>query len=169
MVELNKYKNINEALIDYVKNIDKFESNIKIKINYNNINYDNESQTSIFKLAKKNYAINNKGKVLNNGEYIYVSNADIKESIAKTLRSLEQKIFIAEHLEIFNSLDEIIENGVLIAKADETKDRKQYKNWNYYITFIKIDGKNYIVQFDVVMRENNQKHCRLVRLYSFQK
>lgn len=90
-MKINKYKNINEALNDYVKNIDKFASDIQIKINYNNINYDGESQSSIFKLAKKNYANHNKGKVLNKREYIYVLNSDIKESISTVLKNSYQK------------------------------------------------------------------------------
>ena len=95
-----------------------------------------------------------------------MSNSDIKESIAKTVRNTNQKKLLAEHIEVFENLDRIIENGQVIARGSEMKGRSQYKNWDYYATPITINGENYIIEFDTVLRDNGQKHFRLERIYS---
>ena len=110
-VKLNSYNGISEAIYNYVNSIkDNFKTNIIIrKNNFNGIDYTKELQSTIFNQAKKEFNKIGKRMFKNNGENIYVSNADIKESIAKTVRSVEQKVLLIEHLTVFSYLDKIIE------------------------------------------------------------
>lgn len=166
---INSYQNINEAMYEFANNIkDNFETNINIKTNKSTVpvDYSTQSQTSIFNKAKSVFSKIGKNVFKNNGENIYVSNSDIKESIAKTVRNTNQKKLLAEHIEVFENLDKIIENGQVIARGSEMKGRSQYKNWDYYATPITINGENYIIEFDTVLRDNGQKHFRLERIYS---
>ena len=148
---INFYQNINEAMYEYANSVkDNFKTNINIKTNKSTIpvDYSAQSQTSIFNKAKSVFSKIGKNVFKNNGENIYVSNSDIKESIAKTVRNTNQKKLLAEHIEVFENLDKIIENGQVIARGSEMKGRSQYKNWDYYATPITINGENYIVEFD---------------------
>ena len=168
--ETKSYSNINDAVYDYANSIkNDFKSDINIATNKSllPIDYSKQSQTTIFSKAKEMFSKIGKSVFKNNGEDIYVSNGDIKESIAKTVRNNDQKKLIAEHLEVFNNLDKIIENGKLIAKADETKNRNNYDKWDYYATPINLNGEKYIIEFDTVYRndDNNRKHFRLERIY----
>ncbi len=167
-IKINSYTNITDALYDYANKIkNNFQTDIKIKRSKSNIltDYSKELQTTIYNKAKENFSKIGKRKFENNGEIIYVSNSDIKESIAKTVRNAEQKKLITEHMEVFANLDKIIENGVKIASAYERKERNKYNNWDYYATPIKIDNKNYIIEFDTVLKENDEKHFRLQRIF----
>lgn len=170
-IAIDKYQNINEAMYDYANKIkDNFNTTINIETNKTKIpvDYSQQPQTTIFQKAKEVFSKIGKNIFQNNGDNIYVSNGDIKESIAKTVRNIEQKKLLAEHIEIFSNLDRIIENGTLIAKGNETKGRSEYKKWDYYATPIKINGDNYIVEFDTVLRDNGQKHFRLERIYNLE-
>lgn len=165
---INTYQNINCAIYDYVNSIkENFQTDIDIKTNKTKIpiDYSTQSQMTIFNKAKEVFSKIGKNVFKNNGEDIYVSNSDIKESIAKTVRNTNQKKLLSEHIEVFRYLDKIIENGQIIARGSETKSRSQYKNWDYYATPITIDDQNYIVEFDTVLRDNDQKHFRLERIY----
>ena len=165
---INTYQNINCAIYDYVNSIkENFQTDIDIKTNKTKIpiDYSTQSQMTIFNKAKEVFSKIGKNVFKNNGEDIYVSNSDIKESIAKTVRNTNQKKLLSEHIEVFRHLDKIIENGQIIARGSETKSRSQYKNWDYYATPITIDSQNYIVEFDTVLRDNGQKHFRLERIY----
>ena len=167
--ELKQYENITDAVNDYANKVKSdFKTNIEIKTNKKiaPVDYKSQSQATIFQKAKSVFSKIGKSVFKNNGENIYVSNGDIKESIAKTVRNEQQKQLLSEHMEIFSNLDKIIENGELIAKGNETKGRSQFNNWDYYATPVKIDGENYIVEFDTVVRDNKQKHFRLERIYS---
>ena len=168
-VSTNAYQNIGEAMYDYANKIkNNFETNIEIETNKSKvpIDYSSQSQTTIFNKAKTVFSKIGKNVFKNNGENIYVSNSDIKESIAKTVRNTEQKKLLAEHIEVFENLDKIIENGEIIARGNEMKGRSQFQNWDYYATPIILNGENYIVEFDTVLRDNGQKHFRLERIYS---
>ena len=166
-IKLDSYERISDAIYNYADSIkNNFKTNINIKRNrIKNNDYSRELQSTIYNKAKENFNKIGKRIFENNGEYIYVSNADIKESIAKTVRSIGQKELIEEHLEIFAYLDKIIENGVKIASAKETKIRIYYYKWDYYVTPVIIDKEKYIVQFDVVLKENKEKHFRLERIF----
>lgn len=164
----NKYTNITEAINDYANNIkDNFDSNIKIEQKNNvPVDYAVQSQKSIFNKAKELFSNIGKKAFVNNDEsIIVVTNEDIKESVAKTVRNTEQKKLLAEHMEVFSSLDKIIENGERISSGPETKNRSQYQSWDYYVTPIYINGEKYIVQFDTVLRTDGEKHFRLERIY----
>lgn len=159
----NKQQNINCAIYDYVNSIkENFQTDINIETNKTKIPIDYSTQSQ---MMIKVFSKIGKNVFKNNGENIYVSNSDIKESIAKTVRNTNQKKLLSEHIEVFQHLDKIIENGQIIARGSETKSRSQYKNWDYYATPITIDGQNYIVEFDTVLRDNGQKHFRLERIY----
>ncbi len=165
---LKSYTNIKEAIEDYVKKIkNNFKPCVVIRT-HKKEDYTNELQTTIYNKAKEEFKKIGKNIFLNNGEEIYVSNADIKESIAKIVRSIYQKKLITEHLELFSKLDKIIENGKLITTTFETKLRKKYSNWEYYVTPIMINNQKYIVEFDVVIKENKEKHFRIQRIFKLQ-
>ena len=104
--KLKNYTNIWAAINDYISSFNgdfKTKVNIYIpKVKYN-INYENMLQTDIYKLAKSAFNKIGKNFFINNGEIIYVSNSDIKESIAKTVRYLEQKKMIHIHLMHLNT------------------------------------------------------------------
>ena len=165
-IKLDSYERISDAIYDYAESIkNNFKTDINIKRNKTkNTDYSRELQRTIYNKAKDAFSKIGRGIFENNGEYIYVSNADIKESIAKTVRSIGQKELIAEHLELFAYLDKIIEKGVKVASAHEVKSRSVFKKWDYYVTPIKIDNKKYLVEFDTVIRDNNEKHFRLERI-----
>lgn len=156
-------------MYDYANSIrDNFKTDINIETNKSTlpIDYSTQSQTSIFNKAKESFSKIGRKIFKNNNDNIIVTNEDIKESIAKTVRNTEQKKLLAEHIEVFNNLDKIIENGTKIASSTENKNRTKYQGWDYYATPIKIDGNNYIVEFDTVLRQDGEKHFRLERIYS---
>ena len=164
---IKQYTNITDAVVDYANNIkDNFHTDIIIKINENEIiDYSKELQTVIFRYAKKEFQHIGKKIFNNNNDIIHVSNGDIKESIAKTVRNSEQKQLLKEHIATFANLDKIIENGEKINFAPEVKNRPQFQNWFYYATFVKINQKNYIIEFDNTIRNNGEKHFRVMRIY----
>ena len=166
--ELKSYTNIKEAIEDYVKEIkNNFKPYVVIRT-HKKKDYSKELQTTIYNKAKEEFKKIGKNIFLNNGEGIYVSNSDIKESIAKIVRSDYQKQLLTEHLELFSKLDKIIENGKLVTSACETKNRWQNQKWDYYITPIKINCQKYIVEFDTLLRERNEKHFRIQRIFKLQ-
>ena len=90
----NKQQNINCAIYDYVNSIkENFQTDIDIKTNKTKIpiDYSTQSQMTIFNKAKEVFSKIGKNVFKNNGEDIYVSNSDIKESITKTARNTNQK------------------------------------------------------------------------------
>lgn len=104
---------------------------------------------------------------------IYVTNADINESISKTIKNVEQKKYIKENLAIFSQLDKIIENAEEISNSlIDNKGRTQYYNYKYYISIVEIDGKKYIVEFDTRLQKpegKDERHFRLERVYPIKK
>ena len=164
---IKQYTNITDAVVDYANNIkDNFHTNIIIKTNKEEIiDYSKELQTVIFRYAKKEFQQIGKKIFNNNNDIIYVSNGDIKESIAKTVRNSEQKQLLKEHIAIFSNLDKIIETAEKINFAPEVKSRIKYQIWNYYATAIKINNIRYITEIDIVIKENNEKHFRIMRIY----
>ena len=91
---INTYQNINCAIYDYVNSIkENFQTDINIESNKTKIQIDYiaQSQMTIFNKAKEVFSKIGKNIFKNNGEDIYVSNSDIKESIAKTVRNTNQK------------------------------------------------------------------------------
>ena len=165
--KLKKYTNITDAIIDYANEInDNFQTNIVINIKKDNlIDYSNELQTVIFNKSKQEFSKIGKKYFINNKDIIYVTNEDIKEIIAKTVRNLEQKKLINEQISLFSNLDKIIYNGKLITYTKELKNRQKYLKWKYYATPIKINRSKYIVEFDTVLRSDNEIHFRIMRLY----
>lgn len=166
-----KQKKLNDLLADYSLKINKDEkfSNIFIFTNQKNSFFRNKLQTEIYNLAKINFYKIGKRMFINDDtkEVIYVSNADIKESIAKTVRNAEQKKMLAFHIEIFGVIDKIIINGKLFSRSLELKNRDCYLNWRYYVTNVYINNIKYLVQFDVVLRSNSEKHFRIERIIQF--
>ena len=165
--KLKKYSNITDDIIDYANEInDNFQANIVINIKKDNlIDYSNELQTVIFNKSKQEFSKIGKKYFINNKDIIYVTNEDIKEIIAKTVRNLEQKKLINEQISLFSNLDKIIYNGKLITYTKELKNRQKYLKWKYYATPIKINRSKYIVEFDTVLRSDNEIHFRIMRLY----
>lgn len=171
MTKYNYKISIEKIIENYIKINSKKLKCIKITIskkiptNY----YLKMTHAEIFNVAKKSFSKINKNIFFNNGIKIYVSNRDIKESIAKTIRSINQREILNKHIIVFENLDKIIENGVIISSNKEMKKRKQFLYWDYYITVVNILNKKYIVEFDTVIRNNNEKHFRLERIYQIEK
>ena len=175
MIKEKEYTNITDAVNDYIKSVkNNFKTNINIDtriINSENdisVDYINLSQGIIYNRAKTLFNKINKKIIRNNKQDIYVTNSDIKESIAKTLKNSEQKVLLNENIAVFSKLDKIIEYGKKIANAPELKNRSKYSNWEYYATLVIIDGIKYIVEFDTVTdKSDNKRHFRLARIYNF--
>ncbi len=168
IIKSKSYTNIRDAIYDYAIIIKtNFKPCLEIKTN-KFVDYSKELQTVIYNKAKEEFQKIGKNKFKNNGEDIYVSNGDIKESIAKIVRNKEQKKLLTAHLELFSKMDTIITKGTLITSAPETKNRWQNKNWKYYVTPIKINNKKYVVEFDTLLRERNERHFRLQRIFNLE-
>lgn len=81
-------------MYDYANKIkNNFETNIEIETNKSKvpIDYSSQSQTTIFNKAKESFSKIGKKIFKNNNDDIVVTNEDIKESIAKTVRNTQQK------------------------------------------------------------------------------
>lgn len=173
----NKKSNIiDEKVSEYIKSIkDNFNTDINIGTNVvtsgnaSIVDYKNAKEVTLRNRAKQLFEKIGKKVFNNNNEKIYVSNTDISESIHKTISNIEQKQLINENLAVFSKLDEIIEKGKEISDSIDVKGRSKYSNWKYYVSNVKIDGKPYIVEFDTVLRDNNQRHFRLERVYKINK
>lgn len=169
---------INEKVKQYIgKNKENFSSNINIEtkvINENNahsLNYKLQSQGVIYNKAKELFSNIHRRVFKNNNESIYVTNADIKESIEKTLKNASQKAYLNENIAVFSQLDKIIENAELISSEKfDNKGRNQYKNYEYYASKVNIDGHPYVVEFDTRLQEGTsgkkERHFRLERVYN---
>lgn len=132
-----------------------------------NINIKEIKQMEAYKIARDLFTKLHKRKFVNNmtKNVIYVTNSDIKESVNNTYTFTEQRKYLKENLSIYSHLDKIIENAQLISNTNELKGRSKYNKWEYYALPIKIDKRNYIVQFDTVQREDGETHFRVERLY----
>ena len=167
----NKIKN---AVNNYIEN-NKVDFSNKPKISTeniqkNNIDYSKAKQTVIFKKIRDNMAKFKTNIFKNNqtNKDIFVSSQDINKDINSTLKNPEQKNFINEHIAVYNNIDEVINNAELITSSSDYKNRSEYDNWNYFVSPVNIDGKNFIVEFDTVKNHNTgDEHFRLKRLYEF--
>lgn len=132
-----------------------------------NVNVKEIKQMEAYKIARDLFAKLHKIKFTNNmtGNIIYVTNSDIKESINNTYTFTEQRKYLKENLSIYSHLDKIIVNAQLISNTSELKGRSKYNKWEYYALPIKIDNRNFIVQFDTVQREDGETHFRVERLF----
>lgn len=165
---------IDTKVKEYINNsLSDFKTNINIStdvINNNNlapVDYKTAKQVNIYKKARDLFGNIGKKVFSNNSEDIYVSNTDINESIAKTMKNLSQKNMLHENLAVFSQLDKIIESGKEISSTNETKGRDKYNDWKYYVSNVMIDNKPYVVEFDTVFNENDKKrHFRLERIYN---
>lgn len=167
---------IDKKVGDYIENIkDNFRADINIDTsvvtagNVSVVDYKNAKEVTLRNRAKQLFEKIGKKVFNNNNEKIYVSNTDISESIHKTISNVEQKQLINENLAVFSKLDKIIEKGKEISDSIDVKGRNEYSNWKYYVSNVNIDGKPYIVEFDTVLRDNNQRHFRLERVYKINK
>jgi len=162
----NKFNNINQAILYFVKH-NLFDSDIFINTT-DKYDYNLLSQKQIFNLVKNMYLKKGRKIVYNNNQKIYITNEDIKECVAKILSNKLQKDYLNYHFAIFGYLDEIIENGILIARGNETKGRVKYKLWDYYVSMVYINECRYIIEFDTVLRSDEEKHFRLERIYNYE-
>ncbi len=178
ILEENEHKNIiDEKIKEYISNdIKDFSTNIDINTNVVKkgdiapIDYKKQSERSLYKKARYLFSEIKKTVFKNNNQKIYVTNADIKESIDKTLKNKEQKQLMEENLAVFSQLDKIIENAEKINSSEiDNKKREQYSNYEYYVTKARINGKPYVVEFDTRLQRgvsgNLERHFRLERVY----
>ena len=156
---LNKYSNVEEIF-----NITQKNNYIKL-INYTYFNLKDITSSELYKLVNKIFKsthTTNRFKNFNN--IIYISNKDIKESVNKIFYNPNQKKLLREHLIVFMNIGKIIETATLISQSLENKNRENNNLWNYYINWIKINNEDYLLEFDVVSRNNGENHYRLQRL-----
>lgn len=155
---LNKYKDISSVFLNE-------KSNNFIKIKNQKIIFDKQKPTEIYHIAvdlfKKNH---NTNSFKNEDNKIFVTNADIKESINKIYNDRMQNIYIKEHLLIFTKLGDIIESAKLINQTYENKNRNKYILWNYYFNGLIINNTIYNIEFDVVSRYDGENHYRIQRI-----
>lgn len=167
---------IDEKVKQYIeKNKVNFSSNIDIETkiinekNADNLNYKLQSQGVIY--SKELFSNIHRRVFKNNNQNIYVTNADIKESIEKTLKNASQKAYLNKNIAVSSKLDKIIENAELISSEKfDNKGRNQYENYEYYVSKVKIDEEPYIVEFDTRLQEGTsgkkERHFRLERVYN---
>ena len=156
----NKYNNVNEIFENEKTNYDGV-------VNVKNIDIDlnGKNATAIYHDAVEIFNTNhNTNHFKNDGNDIYVTNQDIKESINKIYNDRLQNRYLKEHLEVFSDLGDIIENAKLVNQTAENKNRTKYNTWNYYYSGLKINGELYNLEFDVVSRQDGENHYRLQRL-----
>ena len=164
--KIRTYTNITDVIIDFLCSNDLkcmyiFNSDIPDIIHFNH--------SMIFREAKKEFSKIGRKKFYNNNKLIIVTNEDIKESIAKTLRNGYQKYYVSLHVKLFRYLDVIIEKAVLISEAVESKNREKYKYWNYYVVLLSFNNKLLLIEFDTVLRNDGENHFRLQRIYEYEK
>ena len=173
----NIIDNLMQQIIETEK--DNFKSNIEIDTKVVDetssipLNYSKAGQSALSNIAKKLFNALGKKSLHNKSEKIYVTNSDINESIAQTLRNPSQKILLKENLSVFSQLDEIVENAKEIESSNmsisDNKGRTQYSNYKYYYTQAYIDGEKSWIQFDTRVQKGTtgqeERHFRLERVY----
>lgn len=177
MKKNNTIDNLMEDIISKEK--DNFSSGIQIdttvvdNISSIPLNYKKAGQSTLSNLAKKLFGNLHKRVLNNKSEKIYVTNSDINESIAQTLKNPKQKAILKDNIAVFSQLDKIVENAKEIKNSDteiaDNKSRTQYKDYKYYYTQTYIDGKPTWVQFDTRVQKGttgkDERHFRLERIY----
>lgn len=174
-IEQVKTNIIDKKIKEYIsQEKENFTTNINIntKVVSNTdevlINYKNTKEATVFKKAKTVFKSLGRNVFKNGNQDIYVDNSDIKESIHHTLKDNYQKSLLNENLAVYSKLGEVIESAVKISDSNEMKNRKQYSDWEYYVSKVNIDSKPYIVEFDTTMKDGN-RHFRLERVYELNK
>jgi len=174
-IEQVKTNIIDKKIKEYIsQEKENFTTNINIdtKVVSNTdevlINYKNTKEATVFKKAKTVFKSLGRNVFKNGNQDIYVDNSDIKESIHHTLKDNYQKSLLYENLAVYSKLGEVIESAVKISDSNEMKNRKQYSDWEYYVSKVNIDSKPYIVEFDTTMKDGN-RHFRLERVYELNK
>ena len=171
---------INNLMKDIIlKEKDNFKSTIKIDTNVVDktakiaLNYNKVGQSTLSNIAKRLFNNLHKNVLNNKAEKIYVTNSDINESIAQTLKNPDQKALLKDNLSVFSQLDKIIENSKEIKSSEteitDNKSRTQYKDYRYYYTQAYIDGEQTWIQFDTRVQKGttgkDERHFRLERIY----
>lgn len=171
---------INNLMKDIIlKEKDNFKSTIKIDTNVVDktakiaLNYNKVGQSTLSNIAKRLFNNLHKNVLNNKAEKIYVTNSDINESIAQTLKNPDQKALLKDNLSVFSQLDKIIENSKEIKSSEteitDNKSRTQYKDYKYYYTQAYIDGEQTWIQFDTRVQKGttgkDERHFRLERIY----
>ena len=155
----NKYESVGEMFNFVTVNCEK-----SMRIDLIDFNLELKN-TYIYHLAIDVFRRKHNSNVFfNNGNAIYVTNQDIKESINKICNDRMQNVFLRQHLSIFNNLGEIIEKSILVNQALEVKGRMKYITWNYYFNTFYIEDIKYNIIIDVVSRCDGQNHYRLHRI-----
>lgn len=157
--EIFKKEKINKKSI-HIKNIKILEN-----ININELNVENLKRLAILIFNK----YHNVNIFENEGYKIHINKTGINESVQKIYFSKKQKIYLKEHLLIFSNLGKIIEQGILINQVYERKGRVKYKSWNYYVSKVSINNKEYMLEFEIVTMKNLKNVYRIQRLMLIEK
>lgn len=168
---LNRYKNTKELLITELnKSKAQKRFNNKITINKNIVEIDEKellklTLTQLKKISIEIFRNNHKSNTFqNDGNNIMINNEDIKESIKKILGDKRQKEYLIGHLKVFSKLGDVIKYGKLVSESMEQKARQNYNSWHYYVENIIIGKKKFLLEFDVVSRNDGENHYRIQRL-----
>lgn len=168
---LNRYKNTKELLITELnKSKAQKRFNNKITINKNIVEIDEKellklTLTQLKKISIEIFRNNHESNTFqNDGNNIMINNEDIKESIKKILGDKRQKEHLIEHLKVFSKLGYVIKYGKLVSESMEQKARQNYNSWHYYVENIIIGKKKFLLEFDVVSRNDGENHYRIQRL-----
>lgn len=168
---LNRYKNTKELLITELnKSKAQKRFNNKITINNNIVEIDEKellklTLTQLKKISIEIFRNNHESNTFQNGgNNIMINNEDIKESIKKILGDKRQKEYLIEHLKVFSKLGDVIKYGKLVSESMEQKARQNYNSWHYYVENIIIGKKKFLLEFDVVSRNDGENHYRIQRL-----
>lgn len=168
---LNRYKNTKELLITELnKSKAQKRFNNKITINNNIVEIDEKellklTLTQLKKISIEIFRNNHKSNTFQNDDNnIMINNEDIKESIKKILGDKRQKEYLIEHLKVFSKLGDVIKYGKLVSESMEQKARQNYNSWLYYVENIIIGKKKFLLEFDVVSRNDGENHYRIQRL-----
>lgn len=162
---LNRYKNTKELLITELnKSKSQKRFNNKITINKNIVEIDKKellklTLTQLKKISIEIFRNNHESNTFqNDGNNIMINNEDIKESIKKILGDKRQKEYLIEHLKVFSKLGDVIKYGKLVSESMEQKARQNYNSWHYYVENIIIGKKKFLLEFDVVSRNDGENN-----------
>ena len=160
-----KYENVTDLINQEINNYDGKVNVDKNIIELENVDINNLNCSKLYYLALKIFNKYNSTNIfINDYNKIIVSNGDIKENTNKIFYNQKQKKYIKEHLQVFSKLGDIIESATLSGQALEVKNRENNTIWSYYLNGLNINDELYLIEFDVISRQDGENHYRIQRL-----
>lgn len=161
---LNKYARVQD-IFDDETNILRNDKKILNISNFLNINVLNLKDLKVENLKAMAWHIFNEFHNINvfrnDMNYIVVTKHGIEESVEKIFYNRFQRKLCLEHLLVFSKLGYIIENAILVSQTFERKGRADLLFWNYYLDIVCINGKFYLLEFDVRSMKDGSNQYRI--------